>query len=78
MIDLCYRLALALLCVAMDNDKFLLTISLCPVLIQLSSQINYHLDKLSPSHKVTTTCNNRMCWLAIEDIGLDPFFCFKN
>ena len=38
MIDLRYHLALTLRCVAMDGDKFSL---------QLSSQINYHLDKLS-------------------------------
>ena len=47
MIELCYRLALTLRYVAMDGNKFSLAIGLRPVFIQLSSQINYHLDKLS-------------------------------
>jgi len=47
MIDLCYRLALTLYCVAMDGDKFSLAIGLRAVFIQPSSQINRHLDKLS-------------------------------
>ena len=45
MID--YHLVLTLCYVMMDGDKFLLTIGLRPVFIQLSSQINHHMDKLS-------------------------------
>ena len=47
MIDLCYHFTLALHSITMDGDKFSLTIGLRPVFIQPSSQINYHLDKLS-------------------------------
>jgi len=47
MIYMCYRLTLALCRVVVDGDKFSFTVSIHPVLIQLSLQISYHLDKLS-------------------------------
>ena len=47
MIDLRYCLVLALCCVAVDGDKFSFKVSLRPVLIQLSLQLDHHLDKLS-------------------------------
>jgi len=47
MIDLCYCLALTFSCIAMDGDQFSLTIGFRSKFIQPSSQVNYHLDKLS-------------------------------
>ena len=47
MIYLCYRLALALRRIVVDSDKFSFTIGFRHVLIQLSLQLDHHLDKLS-------------------------------
>jgi len=47
MINLHYLLALTFCCIAMDGNKFSLSIGLNPMFVHPSSQIDHHLDKLS-------------------------------
>jgi len=47
MVDLCYSLALTFYGIMMNGDEFSFAIDLRSVFVQLSSQVDHHLDKLS-------------------------------